>query len=106
MQFEARNQTPVRTVRFAQHPTFPTATRDLSKTAVVGSHEAKNRADACSRKRRNQQSGLALLEYSGYYAQVVQAKIEDQGSAHQVKFSHVFVLILINGLEPATMRSC
>jgi hypothetical protein len=45
MQFETGNQTPVRAVRFAQHSAFATTTRNLGKTAVVSSHEAKNRAD-------------------------------------------------------------
>jgi hypothetical protein len=41
MQFETRDQTPMRPVRFAQHSTFATTTRNLSKTAVVGSHNKK-----------------------------------------------------------------
>src|SRR5882724_4493877 len=105
MQFETWDQAPVRAVRLTQHSTFATTTRNLSKTAVIGSHKTKNRADACSRKRRNQESALSIPEYSGRYAQIVKAKIEDQSNAHQVKFAHVFVLIFVNGLEPATMRS-
>jgi len=44
MQFKTWDQTPVRAVGFAQHATFTTTTRNLGKTAVVGSHETKNRA--------------------------------------------------------------
>ena len=45
MQFETRDETPVRAVHFAQHSTFAATARNLSKTAVVGSHKTKNRAD-------------------------------------------------------------
>jgi hypothetical protein len=68
MQFETGNQTPVRAIHFPQHSAFATTSRNLSKTTVIGSHKTKNRADACSRKRRNQQSVLAVPEYSRYYA--------------------------------------
>src|SRR5437667_5080094 len=77
MQLETRDQTSVRAIHFTQHSTFATTTRNLCKTAVIGSHKAKNRANACSRKRRNQQSVLSISEYSGYYAQIVKAEIED-----------------------------
>jgi hypothetical protein len=45
MQFETGDQTPLCAVRFAQHSTFATTTRNLSKTTVVDSHKTKNRAD-------------------------------------------------------------
>jgi hypothetical protein len=53
MQFETRDQTPVRAVRFAQRSAFTTATRNLSKTPIVGSHETKDATDAHTGKWRN-----------------------------------------------------
>src|SRR5206468_7979222 len=53
MQFKTRDQRPVRAVGFAQHATFTTTTRNLSKTAVVGSHKTKNRAGPGTGKRWN-----------------------------------------------------
>src|ERR1700730_3352694 len=103
MRFENRDQTSDGAVHFTQPSTFATATRTLRKTAVVGSHETKNRVDASRRKRRDQQGVLAVPEYPGYYTEVIKTKIEDQSSAHQIKIPHVFVLIFVNGLEPATM---
>ena len=45
MQLETRDQTSVRAVRFAQRSAFATATRNLSKTAIVASHKTKDAAD-------------------------------------------------------------
>jgi hypothetical protein len=53
MQFETRDQTPVRTVRFAQRSAFTTATRNLSKTPIVGSHKTKDASDPDTGKWRN-----------------------------------------------------
>src|SRR5215469_15344620 len=104
MQFEARDQTSVTTIGFAQRSTFTTVTRNLGKTAIVGSHKAKNRTDRRTRKRWYQQRIFAAPIWSGCYTHVVKAKIEYQGNAHQVEFAHVFVLIFVYCLEPETMR--
>jgi hypothetical protein len=45
MQFETRDQTPVRAVHFPQRSAFSTATRNLSKTPIVTSHKTKDAAD-------------------------------------------------------------
>ena len=104
MQFETRDQTPVRAVRFAQRSAFTTATRNLSKTPIVGSHKTKDAADAPAGKWWHQQRILAGFKQPGCYAQIVKTEIEDQSCAHQIKFAHVLVLIFVNGFKPATMR--
>jgi hypothetical protein len=104
MQFETRDQTPVRAVRFAQRSAFTTATRNLSKTPIVGSHKTKDAADAPTGKWWNQQRILAGFKQPGCYAQIVKTEIEDQSCAHQIKFAHVFILIFVNGFKPAAMR--
>jgi hypothetical protein len=45
MQFETRDQTPARAVRFARRSAFATATCNLSETSIVGSHKTKDWAD-------------------------------------------------------------
>ena len=104
MQFEAWDQIPVREVRFAERPAFTTATRNLSKTPIVGSHKTKDAAHPDTGKWWNQQRILARFIRSRCHSQIVKTKIEDQSSAHKIKFAHVFVLIFVNGFEPATMR--
>jgi len=104
MQFETRDQTSVCAVRFAQRPAFATATRNLSKTPIVGSHKTEDAADAPAGKWRDQQRILARFKRPGCYAQIIKTKIEDQSSAHKIKFAHVFVLIFVDGFKPATMR--
>jgi len=104
MQFETRDQTPVCAVHFAQCSAFTTATRNLSKTPIVGSHKTKDASEPDTGKWRNQQRILARFKRPGCYAQIVKTKIEDQSSAHKIKFAHVFVLIFVNGFKPATMR--
>jgi hypothetical protein len=88
MQFETRDQTPARAVRFAQRSAFATATCNLSKTSIVGSHKTKDWADPHTGKWRNQQRILARFKRPGCYAQIVKTKIEDQSSAHENNANH------------------
>jgi hypothetical protein len=68
MQFETWDQTTVRPVRFAQRSAFTTATRNFSKTPIVGSHKTKDAAETSTGKWRNQQRILARFKRPGCYA--------------------------------------
>ena len=77
--------------------------RDLCETTIVGAHHSEYDARQVLGKRWRFQTLDSHLERLRYDPQIIQTEIQQEGQSHEVELTHVFVLVLINGLKPAVI---
>src|SRR6185503_7712697 len=90
-------------IKLSQTIVFAARPGNGSETPVVSAYQMKEGDRNRSGKRWFNESGCSGFERLRSDPQVIESEIEQKSQAHEIKFAHVFVFILVNRLEPAVV---